>query len=713
MARQFAAGRTMWNLGVPVQNPSSGPVFRPAVQAVRARLPQAPIGAGAFRGRVYSNAGTSVQKPALGPVFSQATSPARAASRSFSRARAGFPPTPAARPEPVTGSGFRHCRSRPARRPRCSAWGVPGRALAHRPGIRVRVRSPTPCRILSGRSCPSSRSCAAGSTPIPAPLPAARSRDPTVFRLPAGPATAAVRVLPPRGRVSSIYEALHQARRPTLRKVPSAPASRSFSRARAGFPPTPAARPGTLSRVRRSAGPRSLYRPGRPCRHGGATPATRGHRRWPRLLPGRSSTRKARSAHTCRYPHGAPAAPSGSIRYRQIPSRARCSCRRSGQLRPGSRSPQGAGLPRTRAARSATPPRLPPGRPSASQASQRGSARPSRRGEGRPGTPAARSATRYPAPPARSSTRVTPQPPASPCHAVAPAVRSGSIQYRSATRPQVRRSSSPRRRCGPGSRSRRPRAGPAPARPPLPSRPRTSWPSPGRCPGQCTRRSRLCCADGSRRTPAAPSRTGPRAGPAPSSGRATPPRPSSPFPAVAPAVRSGSARCPSIRHRDPRFTRCTDLSGWLAGHPARSARDQRKAARVAASPTRACPCGSGTAPPTSSGRQKTRTSRGRQAPGVPMGDRRPLPRLGLTGGECGVLDHRHVPSVPPVLLRAGQRHETGGRIQPDRRHRAVRVRRNPDIRPAERGLGYRVLGHEHSSVFYPYSAKCLVGPRGQ
>ena len=52
---------------------SSGPVFSPAVQAVRAKLPQQPL----LRGRTGASRRTAVQNPAPGPVFQQATSPAR------------------------------------------------------------------------------------------------------------------------------------------------------------------------------------------------------------------------------------------------------------------------------------------------------------------------------------------------------------------------------------------------------------------------------------------------------------------------------------------------------------------------------------------------------------------------------------------------------------------------------------------------------------
>jgi hypothetical protein len=72
----FASGRTMWNSGAPVQNPGQGPVFRPAVQAVRARQSNQPFP----KGRCYSTAAaaaTAPPAPAAGPVFRQRTTPVR------------------------------------------------------------------------------------------------------------------------------------------------------------------------------------------------------------------------------------------------------------------------------------------------------------------------------------------------------------------------------------------------------------------------------------------------------------------------------------------------------------------------------------------------------------------------------------------------------------------------------------------------------------
>jgi hypothetical protein len=55
----------------------TGPVFNPAVQAIRAKLPQQPAGIGAFQGRVSSNSGAPVQNPQSGPAFFPKTFPAK------------------------------------------------------------------------------------------------------------------------------------------------------------------------------------------------------------------------------------------------------------------------------------------------------------------------------------------------------------------------------------------------------------------------------------------------------------------------------------------------------------------------------------------------------------------------------------------------------------------------------------------------------------
>ena len=62
--------------GAPVQNPGAGPVFRPAVQPARTRVPQ-PFS----RGRVSSNPGGPVRNPSAGPVFAQKRTPVRAVLR--------------------------------------------------------------------------------------------------------------------------------------------------------------------------------------------------------------------------------------------------------------------------------------------------------------------------------------------------------------------------------------------------------------------------------------------------------------------------------------------------------------------------------------------------------------------------------------------------------------------------------------------------------
>ena len=53
--------------------PATGPVFTPAVRAIRAKLPQTPF----LRGRMASIWGAPVQNPSPGPVFIQASSPCR------------------------------------------------------------------------------------------------------------------------------------------------------------------------------------------------------------------------------------------------------------------------------------------------------------------------------------------------------------------------------------------------------------------------------------------------------------------------------------------------------------------------------------------------------------------------------------------------------------------------------------------------------------
>ncbi len=59
--------------GALVRNPVQGPLFRQAVQAVQAKLPQQPL----LRGRCMSNPGTPVRNPSPGPVFRQKPAPVR------------------------------------------------------------------------------------------------------------------------------------------------------------------------------------------------------------------------------------------------------------------------------------------------------------------------------------------------------------------------------------------------------------------------------------------------------------------------------------------------------------------------------------------------------------------------------------------------------------------------------------------------------------
>lgn len=71
----FSKGRTYFSTRSPVSNPSSGPVFRQAVQPARPRNPQQGI---PLKGRAYSNSGAPLRNPSTGPVFRQAVKPIRA-----------------------------------------------------------------------------------------------------------------------------------------------------------------------------------------------------------------------------------------------------------------------------------------------------------------------------------------------------------------------------------------------------------------------------------------------------------------------------------------------------------------------------------------------------------------------------------------------------------------------------------------------------------
>jgi len=132
---QPRAGRVTSSPGAPLQNPQPGPVFRqktypvqaagplprrgrvyvtakpfiaappspapfyPAVQALRARLPQQPL----LRGRIYSSPGTPVRNPQPGPVFTQKTSPVKACTPppALGRVYATFKPPVAVIPPPA------------------------------------------------------------------------------------------------------------------------------------------------------------------------------------------------------------------------------------------------------------------------------------------------------------------------------------------------------------------------------------------------------------------------------------------------------------------------------------------------------------------------------------------------------------------------------------------------------------------------------------
>ena len=151
-----------------------GPVFWPASQAVRARLPQPPIGTGAFRGRVSSNPGTPVRSvPTQGPVFTQRPAPVRYALPAW-QPRAGR-----------IGSSF----------------GAPVINPVHGPPVyplqgEVRAQLP-PLQPRAGRSasCPGSppRNPSAGPVFYPAVRPV-RAPVPPVFskgRVRSGPGSAA------------------------------------------------------------------------------------------------------------------------------------------------------------------------------------------------------------------------------------------------------------------------------------------------------------------------------------------------------------------------------------------------------------------------------------------------------------------------------------------------------------------------------------------
>lgn len=69
----FRAGRTYKSASSIPHTISSGPVFKPAVQAIRARLPQQPL----LRGRTGVSQSSPVKNSTQGPAFRQKTSPAR------------------------------------------------------------------------------------------------------------------------------------------------------------------------------------------------------------------------------------------------------------------------------------------------------------------------------------------------------------------------------------------------------------------------------------------------------------------------------------------------------------------------------------------------------------------------------------------------------------------------------------------------------------
>ena len=172
-----------------------GPAFRPAVQALRARLPQQPF----LRGRVTSNHGAPVHNPAPGPVFIQADSPARSrVPQTFSKGRvssnSGAPVH-----NPTMGPAFRQvtspARIRPALPPRGrigSSRGAPVTVTVLGPVFSprnlVKAQLPLPRR----GTCRAIRFYPVPSNPAPGPV-FTQATSPVRAHFP----------LPPRGRTGS------------------------------------------------------------------------------------------------------------------------------------------------------------------------------------------------------------------------------------------------------------------------------------------------------------------------------------------------------------------------------------------------------------------------------------------------------------------------------------------------------------------------------
>jgi hypothetical protein len=184
--------------------PAVGPVFRPAVQAVRAKLPLQPF----LTGRTASNQGGPVRNPSpggTGPVFFPARQPARIRPSLPPRGRAaGNLGGPVRNPAPVTTGPLLTPRSFvKAQLPPPGEANTFGRAatmvaLPVPPAPVVVTAAPQPSRPVRARTVPVPRGRTSGSPGAPAGNP---SHGPA-FRQ--APQPARIRPsLPSRGRVGS------------------------------------------------------------------------------------------------------------------------------------------------------------------------------------------------------------------------------------------------------------------------------------------------------------------------------------------------------------------------------------------------------------------------------------------------------------------------------------------------------------------------------
>jgi hypothetical protein len=189
----FRLGRIQASRGAPVINPQRGPPFYPAVQAVRARLPQQPF----LKGRSSGNAGAPLRNPQPGPVFRPAVqaSRARLPLQPLLRGRAaGNPGVLAAVSHPAP---FRQATQPvqariPRNAPRGRIWSSAGAPVQNPNIIAVYGAIPGPVRgslpvVLRGRVTSAAGKFALTITPAPFfPL-----THPVQARQP----------LPPRGRI--------------------------------------------------------------------------------------------------------------------------------------------------------------------------------------------------------------------------------------------------------------------------------------------------------------------------------------------------------------------------------------------------------------------------------------------------------------------------------------------------------------------------------